>query len=78
MTQKHEYELNARNKNKIKAMQTGATMQAEYDQIVMEDVSGMKICLEFPKNTERDERVEQEVKAILSDELRDSLRRQVG
>ena len=80
MMEKCEYKTLNENKDKknIIAMQTGAVMENKFDQVLMEDVSGMKICFEFPTNTPKDERIEQEIKAILSGELRDSLQKNAG
>ena len=75
----HEYESAHMNTNRRRAMQAGVPMESkEYDRIEMKNSSGMRVCFEFPKNTELNARVAQEVKAILSDELRDSLRKNVG
>lgn len=74
----HEYESAYGHSNKTRFMQAGASMKKEYDCIMIENSAGMKICFEFPKEAESNEEIAREVKAILSDELRDSLRKNAG
>lgn len=49
-----------------------------YDRSEMVASDGMRICFEFPQNVENDDEILQEVRAILSGELRDCLEKCVG
>ena len=78
-TKNYEYGSAQGNKNRAKAKQVGFPMlNKEYERIELQNSSGMKVCFEFPKNAETSAGIAQEVRAILSDELRDSLRKNVG
>lgn len=48
---------------------------AGYEQIEVSNVSEIKLCFEFPKSTENDKKILEEVRAILSGELRDTVRK---
>ena len=75
-----EYGSARKNNNVTKIVRMEFPMSdREYEYIEMEDSAKMKIRFEFPtKKTERDVGIGQEVKTILSGELRDSLRKNVG
>ena len=73
------YGTEVTNMDNMKIIQGKFPMQnAEYEQIEVSSHSGIKLCFEFPKSTENDEKILKEVRSILSGELRDTLQKNAG
>lgn len=76
--EKSTYDMSLVNTHIEKVILAGGQMlDAEYDAIEIRR-KGMKIRLEFPPKSARDQLIEQEVKAIITGELQEKSRRYIS
>lgn len=68
------YEMQLANKVTKRGCSTEAILDKKYDKIEIKK-KGMQINLEFPPKSARDYMIEQEVKAIISGELKEKSRK---
>lgn len=67
--------------NKLITKSSGGGLSVEnvnYDKIEMVTTRGVKISFEFPQSVQNENEIVQEVRSILSGELRDSMEKCIG
>ena len=68
-----EYDKLYQNRNKISKVDRGSSMKQEGCKRLELKQNGMQVILEFPRNSEQEEKIKREVKEILSGILREYL-----